>query len=97
MPTFDADFLPAVEIGWRLARSAWGHGWATEAATAVLQHAFGPLGLSEVVSFTAATNTRSEAVMPRLGMQRVGEFEHPALPKGSRLRRHVLYRATAGG
>lgn len=97
VPGFDAEFLPAVEIDWRLARPAWGRGWATEAATAVLQQAFGPLGLREVVSFTATTNTRSEAVMRRLGMHRVGEFEHPALPAESPLARHVLYRAWAAG
>jgi ribosomal-protein-alanine N-acetyltransferase len=96
VPSFEADFLPAVEIGWRLARAAWGYGLATEAASAVLATAFGPLGLSEVVSFTAATNTRSEAVMRRIGMQPAGEFEHPSVPMASPLRRHVLYRATAG-
>lgn len=96
VPSFEADFLPAVEIGWRLARPAWGRGWATEAATAVLQRAFGPLGLCDVVSFAAATNTRSEAVMRRIGMHPAGEFEHPSVPAASPLRRHVLYRATAG-
>ena len=89
---FQAWFTPAVEIGWRLRRDAWGHGYATEAAGAVLDHAFGQLALDEVVSFTATGNLRSLAVMRRLGMQRAGEFEHPALPVGHPLRAHVLHR-----
>jgi RimJ/RimL family protein N-acetyltransferase len=94
---FPAPFAPAVEVGWRLARPAWGRGYATEAATATLDAAFGRLGLAEVVSFTVPANTRSRAVMERLGMvhDRAGDFDHPALPAGSRLRRHVLYRTTA--
>ncbi|MEW9551868.1 GNAT family N-acetyltransferase [Nonomuraea sp. NPDC050783] len=96
-PTFEAPFLPAVEIAWRLARQAWGHGYATEAATAALGFAFDRLGLDEVVSFTATVNTRSSAVMKRLGMTHdaAGDFDHPVLPPGHRLRRHVLYRITA--
>ncbi|MFG1612066.1 GNAT family N-acetyltransferase [Nonomuraea wenchangensis] len=96
-PAFEAPFLPAVEIAWRLSRRAWGHGYATEAATAALDFAFDRLGLEEVVSFTATVNTRSSAVMERLGMihDPVGDFDHPVLPPGHRLRRHVLYRLTA--
>lgn len=95
VPRFTAHFTPCVEIGWRLARSAWGHGYATEAARAALEHGFGTLGLTEVVSFTAVPNVRSQAVMRRLGMTRdPGEdFDHPVLPEGHPLRRHVLYRA----
>jgi len=93
VPSFEAPFLPSVEVGWRLARAAWGQGWATEAASAALQAAFGPLALPEVVSFTATSNVPSEAVMRRVGMTRVGTFEHPRLPAGHRLRPHVLYRA----
>ncbi len=84
-----------VEVGWRLARTAWGRGYATEAASAALRHGFDELGLNEVVSLTATTNTRSERVMQRIGMQKAGEFDHPVLPEGHRLRRHVLYRVTA--
>ena len=97
VPRGELPFLPAVEVGWRLARWAWGRGYATEAATAALGVAFGPLGLDEVVSFTAVTNTRSQAVMRRLGMVRdlAGDFEHPAVPVGHPLRPHVLYRTTS--
>ncbi|GAB2968877.1 GNAT family N-acetyltransferase [Frigoribacterium salinisoli] len=85
-----------VEIGWRLAAHAWGQGYATEAAREVLRFAFAPDGadLDAVVSFTAATNERSQALMRRLGMTRdpADDFVHPALPIGSPLRPHVLYR-----
>ena len=66
---FQVHFTPATEIGW-LARWAWGHGYAAEAASAALDFAFSTLGRTEVVSFTAATNLRSQAVMRRLGMTR---------------------------
>lgn len=94
IPGFDAPFMPAVEIGWRLARDAWGHGFATEAATAVLDLAFGEFGMPELVSFTTVGNVRSRAVMARLGMRHdpVDDFEHPMLPVGHPLRTHVLYR-----
>ena len=95
VPRFEAPFTPAVEIGWRLARSAWGNGYATEAATAVLAFAFRELAIGEVVSFTAVGNVRSRGVMRRIGMVRdaAGDFDHPAVPESSPLRRHVLYRA----
>ena len=92
--TFPAHFTPAVEIGWRLAHSAWGHGYATEAARAALSYGFEYVGLPEIVSMTAATNVRSQAVMRRLGMTRDprDDFDHQKLPDGHPLRRHVLYR-----
>ncbi len=98
VPGFEAHFTPAVEVGWRLARSAWGLGYATEAATAALEFGFGEAGLSEVVSFTSIGNTRSRAVMERIGMTHDpdDDFDHPDLPEGDPLRRHVLYRITVG-
>lgn len=97
VPRFEAAFLPATEVGWRLARAAWGHGYATEAAHAVLEVAFGALGLPEVVSLTAVGNTRSRAVMERLGMTRdpADDFDHPSLAEGHPLRPHVLHRLRA--
>lgn len=91
---FGAHFAPAVEVGWRLRREAWGHGYATEAARAALDHGFGTLGLGEIVSFTAVTNTRSQSVMHRIGMVRDpgDDFLHPNLPADHRLAPHVLYR-----
>jgi ribosomal-protein-alanine N-acetyltransferase len=94
MPTFEAHFTPAVEVGWRLARSVWGNGYATEAARAAVSFGFEEVGLTEVVSFTTPANLRSRAVMERLGMSRDpgDDFEHPRLPPGHPLRLHVLYR-----
>jgi RimJ/RimL family protein N-acetyltransferase len=94
VPNFQAHFTPAVEVGWRLDRSYWGHGFATEAANAALVDGFGRVGLSEIVSFTATENVKSIRVMERLGMTHdlADDFEHPRLPEGHRLRRHVLYR-----
>jgi RimJ/RimL family protein N-acetyltransferase len=90
---------PAVEIGWRLHPDFWGRGYATEAAAAALRFGFEEAGLNEIVAFTTTLNTRSQAVMARIGMRRDvdGDFDHPSVPEGSPLRRHVLYRATAGG
>ena len=94
VPTFEAHFTPAVEVGWRLARDAWGYGYATEAARAALAYGFETLGLEEIVSFTTLDNVRSRRVMERLGMTRdaADDFDHPGLPVGHPLRRHVLYR-----
>jgi RimJ/RimL family protein N-acetyltransferase len=95
IPRFEAPFTPCVEIGWRFSRSAWGRGFATEAARAVIGHAFeDPLGLNELVSFTTVSNVRSRAVMERLGMTRDArdDFDHPLLATEDPLRRHVLYR-----
>ena len=93
VPSFDAHFTPCTEIGWRLAFDAWGRGYATEAARLALAYGFAVAGLAEIVSFTAACNTRSMAVMQRIGMSRhpTDDFDHPHLP-GHPLQRHVLYR-----
>ena len=80
-----------VEVGWRLAESSWGQGFATEAATAALRFGFETLGLAEVDSITAVSNIRSRKVMERLGMRPAGEFDHPKAPEPSPLRRHVRY------
>ena len=97
VPSFDAHFMPAVEIGWRLSRSAWGHGYATEAARASLSFGFEESELDEIVAMTTTTNARSAAVMERLGMTReaADDFDHPAIEAGHPLRRHILYRISA--
>jgi ribosomal-protein-alanine N-acetyltransferase len=94
VPRFEAPFMPAVEVGWRLARSAWGHGYASEAARRALQVGFDEYELAEVVSFTATVNVRSQAVMRRIGMTSdpADDFDHPAIAEGHPIRRHVLYR-----
>lgn len=92
--TFPAHFAPAVEVGWRLAYSYWGKGYATEGALACLKYGFEILNLEEIVAFTAVQNMRSRAVMERIGMHRdpKDDFDHPKLSEGHWLTRHVLYR-----
>ena len=94
VPAFDAPFMPAVEIGWRLAFECWGQGLATEGARAVVRHAFETAGLTSLVSFTVPQNLRSRRVMEKLGMVHdpSDDFDHPSLPEGHPLRRPVLYR-----
>lgn len=97
-PSFEAPFTsiqdPIVEVGWRLAKDHWGRGYASEGARECLRFGFEDLGLKEIVSFTATTNLPSQKVMQRLGMTHdpADDFDHPQLPKGHRLERHVLYR-----
>lgn len=88
---------PGVEAAWRLHPRAWGRGVVTRAMRGVLDDAFARGLCDQVWSMTAATNARSQAVMQRLGFVRVvdGDFDHPRLPDGHPLRRHVLYRASA--
>jgi ribosomal-protein-alanine N-acetyltransferase len=95
--SFTAPFTPCVEVGWRLARRHWGRGYATEGARAAVEFGFGPAGLHELVSFTVPANRRSLAVMERLQMTHDSDddFDHPGLPAGHALRRHLLYRLAA--
>jgi RimJ/RimL family protein N-acetyltransferase len=90
----DLPFAPAVEVGWRLARSHWGRGLAAEAASAAIAFAFDRLRLRELVAYTAERNERSRRLMQRLGMRRdpAADFAHPELPVGHPLAPHVLYR-----
>jgi ribosomal-protein-alanine N-acetyltransferase len=91
---FESDFTPAVEIGWRLAASAWGNGYAPEAARAALTFGFEELGLDEILSFTSVLNLKSQRVMQKIGMTTnpAEDFDHPSVADGHRLKRHVLYR-----
>lgn len=91
---FEAHFTPCVEIGWRLGHEFWNRGLATEGARAALEYGFKQLGLTEIVAFTVPANRRSRRVMDKLGMTRspADDFDHPRVPEGSPLRRHVLYR-----
>src|SRR5262245_17828683 len=94
VPTFQASFMPCVEVGWRLAREHWGQGYATEGARAALAFGFRELALDQIVSFPVPRNWRSRRVMEQVGMTRQAsdDFEHPVFPAGHRLRAHVLYR-----
>ncbi len=92
--TFQASFPPAVEVAWRLHRSYWGQGYATEAARAAIEDGFTRVGLTGIVALTALGNIASARVMERLGMTRTIEFDHPNLSETNLLRRHILYRLT---
>jgi RimJ/RimL family protein N-acetyltransferase len=96
-PSFEAEFTPCVEVGWRLAAEHWGRGYATEGAAAALTFGFEELDLDEIVSFTVVANTRSRRVMAKLGLHHdpADDFDHPKLPAGHPMQRHVLYRITA--
>lgn len=89
--TFESDFTPCIEIGWRLKKNAWGQGYATEGARACLEYGFKNLGFSEVVSFTAEINKPSVNVMKKIGMKPVKTFLHPRVDQDSPLKKHVLY------
>jgi RimJ/RimL family protein N-acetyltransferase len=96
IPNFQPKGLPIVEIGWRLSSNHWGHGYATEAAKAVLHYAFTELNLSEIISFTVVANIKSRRVMQKIGLHHseTDDFNHPKLEENSPLKRHVLYRIT---
>jgi ribosomal-protein-alanine N-acetyltransferase len=89
--TFEADFTPCIEIGWRLKKEAWGKGYATEGASAYLRYGFHHLGFDEVYSFTADVNTPSKNVMRKIGMEFMATFPHPNVEKDSPLSKHVLF------
>jgi RimJ/RimL family protein N-acetyltransferase len=97
IPRFNAHFTPCTEVGWRFRREFWGRGLAHRAACEALAYGFDTLTLPEIVSFTAATNVRSQKLMARLGFthDEREDFDHPSLPEGHHLRRHVLYRKQA--
>ena len=97
VPSFDAPFMPCVELGYRLAFEHWGRGYATEGSRAAIDFGFTTLGLGEIVAMTAVANERSRRVMARLGMTRnaADDFDHPNVAVGHPLRAHVLYRLSA--
>ncbi len=85
----------AIEIGWRLRRDAWGHGYAREAAQASLDWGFANLAVASIFAITTPGNVRSWGLMERLGMLRRAEmdFAHPALAPDDPLSAHVTYEA----
>jgi len=95
--TFEADFTPCIEIGWRLKQEAWGKGYATEGAEACLQYGFNKLGFSDIYSFTANINEPSKNVMKKIGMHFIKTFSHPRVEKDSPLSEHVLYHIERNG
>ena len=99
VPAWGAHFTPAVEIGWRLPRAAWGRGYASEAAAAAAAFALQQLQLPELVAITVPDNAPSRRVMERIGMihDADGDFDHPRIEAGHQMRRHVLYRLRPTG
>ena len=93
-PNFDADFTPCVEIGWRLDKKYWNRGLATEGSARCLDYALSHLNLSEVYSFTSLLNKASERVMQKIGMKKIGEFDHPLVQDKLPLKAHCLYRTS---
>jgi RimJ/RimL family protein N-acetyltransferase len=77
VPTFLPEILPAVEIGWRLARPSWGQGLATEGARRTAAYAFDDLGLDRIVSITRPPNRSSWNVMQKIGMTLERTTVHP--------------------
>lgn len=91
---FDVDFVPAVEIGWRLLPEFWGKGYTPEAARGCFNFAKEQLGMKEIVAFTSVPNKKSERVMEKVGMEFVKLFDHPSVPIDHPLLSHVLYKKT---
>ena len=85
------DFAPGVEIGWRIRHEDWNKGYATEAAKACLLYATEHLSVKKLWSFTSLSNKSSERVMQKIGMTKIMEFPHPAIPDNHPLKEHVLY------
>jgi RimJ/RimL family protein N-acetyltransferase len=90
--TYDTDFTPCTDIGWRLNRGYWGNGYATEGAKRCLEFAFNDLEIKEIVAIASKINTNSEAVMTKIGMTKVKTFNHPLLLNNARLKECVLYK-----
>lgn len=92
IPGFEAHFTPCVEIGWRIKKEEWNKGYATEGAKRCIKFGFEKLSFSEIYSFSSKLNLKSERVMIKIGMKKIGGFDHPEVDKGNKLRPHVLYR-----
>ena len=93
--TFEAEFTPCIDIGWRLAKEDWNLGYATEGAKRCLQYAFEVLELREIMSICPEVNKNSEAVMKKIGMQKIAVFEHPLLQDYDHLKRCVLFKISS--
>ena len=88
---YQTEFTPAVDIGWRLKKSAWGKGYATEGAKKCLEFAFNELNLENIISTCTEKNSKSENVMKKIGMEKIGEFKHPELKKYPEYEKCICY------
>jgi len=90
------DYTPAIDIGWRLKQSAWGKGYATEGAKRCLEYAFNDLGIEKVISVCVTQNFKSEKVMKKIGMTKIGSFDHPEMKDNPGYERHHCYEIVNG-
>ena len=88
---YKTEFTPAIDIGWRLKKSAWGKGYATEGAKRCLQYGFQELDINKIISVCTIKNHKSENVMKKIGMTKIGEFNHPKLSNYPVLEKHYCY------
>ena len=93
---YKTNFTPAIDIGWRLKRNAWGKGYATEGAKRCIEHAFNELDIIKIISVCVVKNKKSENVMKKLGMKRKGEFNHPEIINHPEYKKHVCYEIIKG-
>lgn len=91
---YESKFTPAIDIGWRLKQSAWGKGYATEGAKKCLEFAFNNLQLEKIISVFTEKNTKSENVMKKIGMKKIGNFKHPKLIAYPEYEKCVCYEIT---
>lgn len=86
------EFSPAVDIGWRLKKSAWGQGFASEGAKRCLEYGFTTLDLDSIIATCTKNNARSENVMKKLGMKKIADFNHPKLKRFPAYEQCICYR-----
>lgn len=91
--TYNADFTPCIDIGWRIKSSEWNRGYATEGAKRCLDFALNDLKIEKIYSVAPKVNVKSEHIMKKIGMKKLYEFEHSLLAGDIRLKTCVLYKA----
>ncbi len=88
---YKSEFTPAIDIGWRLTRVAWGKGYATEGAKRCLKYGFDELDIDRIISICTVKNSKSENVMKKIGMMKLAEFNHPEMSNYPKFEKHVCY------
>jgi RimJ/RimL family protein N-acetyltransferase len=90
--SWESEFTPCVDIGWRLKHAAWGKGYATEGAKACLEAAYSKFKIKEILAFATDTNLPSAAVMKKIGMTYIGTVQHPLIINDTRFKHCVVYK-----
>ena len=88
---YKTKFTPAIDIGWRLKRTAWGKGYATEGAKRCIEYAFNDLAINKIIAVCTIKNGKSENVMKKIGMTKKGAFNHPELRNHPKYEKHFCY------